>query len=236
MSRGDSFAQTGARLIGFLQGKLLWKSKDSLQCIVIAGGVGYEVSLHRRLFDSLADDSAVTLWIHTHGYKDAPPALFGFGSEVERHIFRALLGVSGLGPKSAMALLSEHGAERLLRLIVEKNSDEISKAPGIGKKTSQRIVLELGAKLEKLAWVGEQLGRPGEAPLSEAAPLPDRKMREDLSSALSHLGYPPGQIKATLDKLDRDEEWERLGFEASLKILLAELSGRSAPRRQELDV
>lgn len=222
-------------MIGYLQGKLIWKGHDSLQCLVLTNGVGYELTVHRRLFDSLVSDTTVTLWVHTHGYKDAPPALFGFLSENERLLFRALLSVSGLGPKSAMALLSEHGAERLLRLIVDKRADDISEAPGIGKKTSQRIVLELGAKLEKWAWVGEQLSR-GETRFSEASPLPDRKMREDLVSALSHLGYPPNQIKATLDKIDRDEEWEKLGFEASLKILLSELSGHSLTRRRELDV
>ncbi|MCB0418367.1 MAG: Holliday junction branch migration protein RuvA [Bdellovibrionaceae bacterium] len=213
-------------MIGFLRGKLLSKNPETLQCVVLAQDVGYELTLHKKLFLSLTPDADVSLFVHTH-MKESVFAFYGFNSEEEKQFFRVLLSVSGLGPKSALSLLGEHGAQPLAQLILQKNAAEISRAPGIGKKTAERIVLELRAKVEKLAWLSKiqdslSVGTENEEPsLSQS-------LREDLSLALVHLGYQPNQFKQTLDSFCEKEDLEKVSFEAALKRLLADLSGRIA--------
>ena len=102
--------------------------------------------------------------------------------------------------------------------------DEISSAPGVGKKSAQRLVLELAGRIEKMAW--SQKVNSVSARSVPVAASPQRILREDLTSALSNLGYSPGQVKSTLDKLFEREDAASQGFEACLRMALKELSGR----------
>ncbi|MCB0404041.1 MAG: Holliday junction branch migration protein RuvA [Bdellovibrionales bacterium] len=213
-------------MIGFLRGKLLSKNPENLQCVVLAQDVGYELTLHKKLFLNLIPDAEVSLFVHTH-MKESVFAFYGFASEEEKQFFRVLLSVSGLGPKSALSLLGEHGAQPLAQLILQKNSAEISRAQGIGKKTAERIVLELKTKVEKLAWLSKIQDNLRHNPESEAPTL-SQSLREDLSLALVHLGYQPNQFKQTLDSFCEKEDLGKVSFEAALKRLLADLSGRIA--------
>ena len=219
-------------MLGYLEGKLLTKNPDTLQGIVLSGHVGYEITVPKTLFETLVPETSVTFWIHTHVREDQL-VLFGFAAEAEKQFFRVLLGVSGLGPKTALSLIGEHGAEKLVQLIAHKDTDAISEAPGVGKKLAQKIVLDLASKVEKLAWL-DKLPRT----VSSAAPArpilsPERQLREDLSSALANLGYHPQQVKNTLDKMfDRDDTAAQ-GFASCLKTALQEMSGRPVTTQME---
>src|SRR5205085_963855 len=102
--------------------------------------------------------------------------LYGFELEAEKQFFRVLLGVSGLGPRTALSLLNEHGPERLSKYILEKDTSSISEAPGVGKKLAERLILELASKIEKMAWVTQlQKAFPAE---TTAAASPARQLRD----------------------------------------------------------
>ncbi|NBX77116.1 MAG: Holliday junction branch migration protein RuvA [Proteobacteria bacterium] len=183
--------------------------------------MGYEILVPRRSLEKLSNASEVSLWLHTHVREDIL-SLYGFESENDKLFFRLLLSVSGLGPKTALSLLSEFGTDTLVELILGKRIGEISKAPGVGKKTAERMVMELVGKIEKLSWAKESsiLARTDESKMTSGL----MQVREDLFSALTHLGYLPHQIKSALDRAMAAEE---KSFEPLLKLCLKELSSRS---------
>ena len=208
-------------MLGFIRGKVISKNNDTLQCVLQMYRLGFEVTIPRRIFDGIAIGSKIDLWLHTHVREDIF-TLYGFATEAEKNFFRVLIGVSGIGPKAALSLLGEHGAHRLIQLIRDKEAAQISEAPGVGKKLAERLVLELHAKAEKMAWVEVKSGKETVAPVIPAA----RQLRDDLLSALTHLGYQPQHIKMTLDRMMEKEEIESLEFETCLKAALKEMSGR----------
>lgn len=211
-------------MIGFLTGKIISKNPDSLQCILQAHRVGYEVTIPKRTMESLLPNQKLSLWIHTHVREDAL-SLFGFASENEKNLFRVLLSVSGLGPKTALSLLSEHGPERLSQLIIHKNAKEITEAQGVGRKLADKIILELSGKLEKLSWIKGLESKENKSLATRHAPT-KASLKDELSSALTYLGYTPSQIKNGLEKLYATADVESNGFESALKLALKELSGR----------
>jgi holliday junction DNA helicase RuvA len=212
-------------VIGFVRGKVLSKSLTNTTCVILAGPIGYEMTVSARLFDSLALEQEVSLWLHTHVREDIL-ALYGFPSDEEKSFFRVLLSVNGLGPKHALSLLSEHGWDRLAHYIVSKNISAISEAHGVGKTLAQRIVLDLAGKIEKLAILTKPLTSPAIVTVSHATL--ESSLKDDLLSALNNLGYQPSHIKMTLDRLFGDETLDKMGFESALKRALAELSGRAS--------
>lgn len=211
-------------MLGFVEGKVISKSMETSQAVVLCTGIGYEITLSKQTLESTHLNSNVSFWIHTHVREDAF-ILFGFFSEAEKQLFRILIGVSGLGPKTALSLLSEHGSEKLIQLIIHKRISEIAEAPGVGKKLAERLSLELSTKLGKLAWIQAM-------PQTEVTETPkelskEDQIREDLTSALANLGYSSGQIKNTLDRMFLRETIEGLGFETLLRMALKEISGRA---------
>jgi Holliday junction DNA helicase RuvA len=208
-------------MLGFIQGKLISKNVESLHCVVLAQNLGYEILVPRRSLEKLSHSTEVSLWLHTHVREDIL-SLYGFESENDKLFFRLLLSVSGLGPKTALSLLSEFGTDTLVELVLGKRIGEISKAPGVGKKTAERLVMELVGKIEKLSWAKESsvLARSDESKISSGI----IQVRDDLFSALTHLGYLPHQIKSALDRAMASEE---KSFEPLLKLCLKELSSRS---------
>lgn len=208
-------------MLGFIQGKLISRNSESLHCVVLAQGLGYEILVPKRTLERLSLAADLSLWLHTHVREDVL-ALYGFESENEKLFFRLLLSVSGLGPKTALSLLSEFGADTLVELILGKRIGEISKAPGVGKKTAERLVMELSGKIEKLSWAKDNI-----TSIAQSSPKLNSGLmqaREDLFSALTHLGYQPHLIKGAIDKVMVSEE---KSFEGLLKLALKELSNRS---------
>ena len=217
-------------MIGLLKGQILSKNLETGQMCLLAGSVGYEVGVSRRTSERLETGKEATLWIHTHVREDVL-VLFGFDSEVEKNFFRLLLGMSGLGPKTALSLISEHGAERLAQLILEKEISQISEAPGVGKKLASRMVLELSSKVEKLTWLSK-IQAPREIHQRSDSQPARLQLHEDLRSALLNLGFSPTHVKGTLEKLwDRPQtEQDGISFEVLLKSALGDLTAR--PRNQ----
>jgi Holliday junction DNA helicase RuvA len=161
-------------MIAHLRGRVLSKSPQTV--VVEASGVGYEVAISIPTFTALpAEGNEVSLLIHTHVREDAL-ALFGFMSQTEKRLFEKLLGISGIGPKLALTVLSGLPPERLLAAIHGQDHATLTRIPGVGKKTAERIVLELKDKLQELT------------PTTIAGIA--TPVSEDVLSALVNLGYP----------------------------------------------
>jgi Holliday junction DNA helicase RuvA len=176
-------------MIAHLRGKLI--SKHPNQAIVEAAGVGYDVSITIPTFSELPGLGAeVALFIHTHVREDAL-ALFGFLRAEEKQLFEKLISVSGIGPKLAITILSGMPAETMVASIKGNNIAALTRIPGIGKKTAERMVLELRDKLESF----------GVAP-SVAAASP---VEEDVISALVNLGYQRPLAEKALARLGGTE-------------------------------
>ena len=161
-------------MIAYLRGKLLVKHPN--QAIVETGGVGYDVAISVSTFSDLpAVGSEVALHIHTHVREDLI-ALYGFLRPAEKQLFEKLITVSGIGPKLAITVLSGMAADEMCAAIRGNDVARLTRIPGIGKKTAERMVLELRDKLPEAA---------GEA----ATVSPLSAMEEDVLSALMNLGY-----------------------------------------------
>ena len=183
-------------MIAHLRGLLLTKSPN--QIIVECAGVGYEVAISVATFSSLPGEGVqVALHIYTNVREDQI-ALFGFAEMAEKRLFEKLLTISGIGPKLAITVLSGISAERLVTAIRSGDHATLTRIPGIGKKTAERVVLELKDKLEDMAM-------PAAAgvvthPSAQFGPAGD-----DAISALVNLGYQrPMAQKAVEAALGRD--------------------------------
>ena len=163
-------------MIGLLRGRLLEKRPN--QVILDVGGVGYLVAVPLSTFAALGELHAeVTLLIHTHVREDAL-ALYGFLSAREKHLFELLLGASGVGPTLALKILSGMNVEELVPAIRSGDLARLTKIPGVGRKTAERMVVELKDKLESVA-VESEKPVPASAAGAEA----------DVKAALINLGY-----------------------------------------------
>jgi Holliday junction DNA helicase RuvA len=177
-------------MIAHLRGKLI--SKHPNQAIVDAGGVGYDVTISVPTFSELpALTTEVSFFIHTHVREDAL-ALFGFLRAQEKQLFEKLLSVSGIGPKLAITILSGMAADAMVAAIKGNNVASLTRIPGIGKKTAERMVLELRDKLDAF----------GIAPETVAA----SPVEEDVISALVNLGYQRPMAERALAKLGNVSE------------------------------
>jgi Holliday junction DNA helicase RuvA len=175
-------------MIAQLRGTLLEKHPN--QAIVEAGGVGYDVTIPVSTFTHLPDTGVeVKLRIHTHVREDAL-SLFGFLTQDEKAIFEKLIGVSGIGPTLAVKILSGLAASDLINSIRRGEVATLVRVPGIGKKTAERMVLELRDKLP--ATTGEE---PSPATAEALSPVD-----QDVLSALLNLGCPRPQAEAAVRK------------------------------------
>jgi holliday junction DNA helicase RuvA len=167
-------------MIAHLTGKIL--SRQPNQVILEVGGVGYDVTIPLSTFYELGDDSAlISLHIHTH-VREETIALYGFRTAAEKQVFERLISVSGIGPKLGIAILSGMSVTELVPSIQHGNVVRLTHIPGVGKKTAERLILELRDKLSTLA-------PPGQPP-AEEWPAHVRPIKEDAVSALVNLGYP----------------------------------------------
>ncbi len=171
-------------MIAHLRGKLI--SKHPNQAIVEAAGVGYEVNITVPTFSELPGLGAeVALFVHTHVREDAL-SLFGFLRAEEKQLFEKLISVSGIGPRLAITILSGMQADAAVAAIKGNNLAALTRVPGIGKKTAERMVLELRDKLDAF-------GVPAAATVSP--------VEEDVLSALVNLGYQRSLAQKALARL-----------------------------------
>jgi Holliday junction DNA helicase RuvA len=197
-------------MIASLRGTLVGKAPNRL--IVDVGGVGYDVQVPLSTFYVLGDEgSAVTLRVHTHVREDAI-ALFGFATALELDLFNRLIAINGIGPKLALAVLSGIEPSDLVRAIRLQDVARLTAIPGVGKKTAERIGLELKDRLPAA------MQTPERAP---QAASPQDQMRDDLLSALINLGYQRQAAEKALDRVL--EETPDSAFEAALKATLRKL-------------
>jgi Holliday junction DNA helicase RuvA len=197
-------------MIAFLRGRLGEKQPNRI--IVDVGGVGYDVAVPLSTYYTLGEPgSDVALRVHTHVREDTL-ALYGFSTALELQIFERLIGISGIGPKLALAVLSGIEPPELIRAIERSDLARLTAIPGVGRKTSERIVLELKDRLPtEPAAVG---------PAGPAAGAP--ALRGDLLSALINLGYHRPLAEKAVDSALRaapDGDFER-----TLKLALRELA------------
>ncbi|KZC17696.1 Holliday junction DNA helicase RuvA [Rhodanobacter sp. FW510-R12] len=177
-------------MIGRLRGILISKQPPSL--LVEVGGVGYEVEAPMStIYDLPGIGKEVVLLTH-HAVKEDSVALYGFLHESERTLFRNLLKVSGIGAKIALAVLSGVSTEHFARLVQAGDVVALTKIPGIGKKTAERIVVELRDRVDGLS------GVPGGAPRAAGAPL---DAAAEASVALQQLGYKPAEVARLVQKV-----------------------------------
>ena len=178
-------------MIAFLKGILL--SKTPNRVVVENNGIGYEIFVPLSTFYELPDlQEKVSLHVHTHVREDAL-TLFGFQTLLEKQIFALLIAVTGIGPKLATNILSGIGPDELLQAMTRGDAARMQSIPGVGKKTAERIALELKEKALKLS--GEI------APLSAfAVPHDEKELYEDALSALVNLGYSAKAAKDCVEK------------------------------------
>ncbi len=181
-------------MIASLTGRLRRKATDHL--IIDVSGVGYRVQSPLSTYYHLPEvGTEVTLHIHTHVREDAI-ALFGFLAEKEKELFLLLLGVSGIGPKLALAVLSSLSVEEIFSAIESSDDSKLCTIPGIGRKTAARLVLELKDKMKRRSFVGP--------PDGTAAVKTDHI--EDAVSALVNLGYKKALAEEALQSILRSRQ------------------------------
>ncbi len=201
-------------MIGHLRGTLLAKKPG--QILLEAGGVGYKVLIPLSTYYELDGvGSAVALRIITHVREDIF-ALYGFLTEVEETLFEKLVSVAGVGPSLGLKVLSGLEPRELVDAIRTGDLRRLSSIPGVGRKTAERLVVELKDKmLQVMAQVGETVA-------GEEAASPEVALRDDLVSALVNLGYPRNPSEKAVGQVLREESG--LSFEVALKKALRQLS------------
>ncbi|HEY8232335.1 MAG: Holliday junction branch migration protein RuvA [Burkholderiales bacterium] len=198
-------------MIAQLRGRLLRKAPQ--EAVVDVGGVGYRVTIPLSTFYRVGEPGAeVTLLTHTHVREDAL-ALFGFLTAMEQELFERLIAVSGVGPKVAISILSGIEAPELAAALRSSDIARLTRIPGVGKKTAERLVVELKDKMQDL-------------PAAEAAvPASPSAATDDLVSALLHLGYSRPEAERGVERALRDHGEGR--FEDLLRAALQAVSRRS---------
>ncbi len=193
-------------MIAHLRGQILSKTPNSV--VVECGGVGYELAISVATYSEIGGEGKeVRLNVHTHVREDAL-SLFGFAELQEKRLFEKLLTISGIGPKLAITVLSGINAERLVGAIRAGDHATLTKIPGIGKKTAERVVLELKDKLDDMAGFV-----PADAPVSLGG------IADDVLSALVNLGYARPAAQKAVEAASKDAsvngDFEKL-FRASM--------------------
>jgi len=191
-------------MIAHLRGKLI--SRHPNQAIVEIGGVGYDVAISVPTFSELPPlGSETSLYIHTHVREDQI-ALYGFLRPEEKQLFEKLITVSGIGPKLAITILSGMPADEMVNAIRGNDIARLTKIPGIGKKTAERMTLELRDKLP-----------PHERDAAQIVPTLSA-VQEDVLSALMNLGYQRAAAEKTLSAIEKNGSFDAM-FRSALAVM-----------------
>ncbi|MCH9742679.1 MAG: Holliday junction branch migration protein RuvA [Proteobacteria bacterium] len=179
-------------MIARLRGQLIEKMPPWV--LLDVGGVGYQVEVPLSTFEQLPSLEAQTILLIEMVVREDAMLLYGFATEKEKSLFRLLVKVNGIGPKLALAVLSSLSVDAFVQAVREKNSNVLVKIPGVGKKTAERIVLELATAVESIA---------GNFTLT-TAPLPldgqQNFVRQQVVQALEALGYKNAEAMQRVDK------------------------------------
>jgi len=181
--------------------------------VIDCGGIGFEVNTSAYTLSQLKAGEKAKLFTYVHIREDAFE-IYGFSTKSEKRCFEMLLGVSGVGPKAALSILSVNTPEGLMMNILSENEKAITAAPGVGKKIAQRVILELKDKMAKetdsVSFSGQTFAAPASGNGSKTG---------DAASALAVLGYSPAEIQAVLKKVDT----ESLTLEEIIKAALKQM-------------
>jgi Holliday junction DNA helicase RuvA len=192
-------------MIGFLTGKII--SSKPTQILLDVNGVGYKVKISINTFEKLTGKSTVSLYIYTNVKEDSI-TLFGFYSEAEKEMFELLISISGVGPKSALSLLSGISTDDLKQAIITNNIERIVAVPGIGRKTAERLILELKNKVRDIKEEGITPAKPS--------------AHKEAIAALTTLGYNLVSSEKAVNKILA--EFPEYSIEELIKRTLKELN------------
>ncbi|MGK7885859.1 MAG: Holliday junction branch migration protein RuvA [Crocosphaera sp.] len=200
-------------MINYLKGipiEVIKNTNNRIILVLEVNQIGYELQIPSKLARHISQDKLEVISIFTHlQIKDDQQILYGFSSTAERDLFRQLISVSGIGAQSAIALIDTLGLEELVQAIVTGNIKKLSQTPGVGKKTAERIALELRTKLSqwrKLVGVT----------VTSSSAMPSLDILEDIEMTLLALGYTNEEINKAISTLSQDnlmlkntntEEW-----------------------------
>ncbi len=203
-------------MLAYIKGKLVFKDND--QAIVEVGGIGYKVQMPSSSLAKLGKTGeAVQVFTHLQVREDVLN-LYGFTSEEELDFFEILLQISGIGPKVAQAILSSFHISMIRQAIIEENIALLAKAPGVGKKTAQRIVLELKDKLSKLSLTKIEV-----ASGIDIVETSNNSIVQDALNALEALGYSTHEATSVLIRAKNTIK-DPVTIEDLIRIALKELS------------
>ena len=174
-------------MIAFLKGRLA--HKDPTHVIIDVNGVGYHVNISLQTFSEVKDKEDIQLFTHLAIREDAH-ILFGFSSDAERRLFQQLISVNGIGPSTAIVMLSYMNSNELKTAIVQENAAALQSIKGIGGKTAQRVIIDLKDKLKKESWEETQ---------PTLSPGPHNTLRKEALSALLTLGLPKAVAEKSVD-------------------------------------
>ncbi len=183
--------------------------------VIDCGGIGFEINTSAYSLSQLRVGEQARLYTYVYIREDAFD-IYGFSTKQEKRCFEMLIGVSGVGPKAALSILSVNTPEDLLMAIVSENEKAITAAPGVGKKLAQRVILELK---DKLGGEMTELSFRDKGKASVAA-VPGKDVRADASAALAVLGYGTAEISAALRRI---ENAETLSVEQLVKAALKQM-------------
>lgn len=186
-------------MIGSLRGQVLERELDG-RVLIDVGGVGYEVVMSPRALAEMEPTTSAFVYVHHHIREDAQ-TLFGFATKDERTTFQVLLGTHGVGPSMAMAILATHPPAVLVDIVAEGDIGALTLVPGVGKKTAERLLVELKSRLSIPILDGDTVhaGGGGTAP-AVSSPV------NDVREALAGLGYSADEIRAALQELPTDTD------------------------------
>jgi len=183
-------------MIGYLRGTILHRQPDAI--LLDVGGVGYHVHVSLATYaeiEQAGGDGEIGLHVFTHVWSDGI-ALYGFWTELEKRLFEKLIAVSGIGPRLARVILSGMPPAELIATLAAADATRLTRIPGVGKKSAERMIVELKDKVAELE---------AEAGQAAPAPLGTVRVEDDLISALTNLGYKPARAEQAARDALRDD-------------------------------
>lgn len=208
-------------MIGLIEGKVCHLSAP-VACIMTASGVGYEIELPLPDFCQLQLDASVAVWTHLHVREDAQ-LLYGFIKHQERDVFRQLIRINGVGAKMALAMMSTMSAPELKQAVETDNEVALTRVPGIGKKTAQRLLIELKGKFDNIENSGELFDTLQDTPKSAAGS--EGIILAEVESALISLGYRDKEAQKAIKAARETEAGQNIvDTQSLLKLTLQQLS------------
>ena len=183
-------------MIAYLKGNV--RDSEGDVTVIDVAGVGYQVIVSAATVAWLPISGEVELFVHTHFVKDEPLRLYGFKDTAERRLFQTLISVQGVGPRVALALLAGLDVAELVRAIATADVNRLTQIKGVGRKTAERLALELR---EKILMLPSATGRPAAPTTASGSRVPGGPLG-DVYGALAQLGYKPGEIEPLVDAMD----------------------------------